>query len=163
MFIANVIGYETEGVDLIVSCSTLAGATFQSRVCRGASVQDLAQAMHESHSETKFGFGFKFGINGFKKRVAVIGPKGTSLNLEMPLPEALDHEPIAPVECEEGDFYSLSVLRGDAWRELGLQAATRWQYLRESEFQKVFGLSKATFEQMPSWKQIPLKKRHGLF
>merc|ERR1739848_270108 len=62
-------------------------------------------------------------------RFAIIGANGTRLDWEKPLPEALDYEGDDPAKDEEGDFHPLSVLTSDAWRELGLQGATRWQYL----------------------------------
>lgn len=36
-------------------------------------------------------------------------------------------------------------------------------YLSDQDFADVFGISRGEFSAMPGWKQITLKKRHGLF
>lgn len=182
LIFANVSEYRKEGIDLIVSWTTLSGASFDTCIRRGASVQDLAHAMRQ---ETRFanidaqasierldpGYAAVGRVNAPSKappvRVAVIGPKGTRLDDKQPLPEALDYEADASAEVEsekeDGQFYPLEVLTGSAWRELGLDGATRWQFLREVEFNELFGMSKASFRELPSWKQKPLKQKHGLF
>lgn len=176
--VANVLEYTTEGADLVVSWSTLAGDVFESRVRRGCLVRELAHAVHAA----RFGYtNRRVEVDGFDRsfkalldtrtpskalepaQVAIIGPRGTNLDWDHQLPQALDYEADKPTEDEDGEFYPLHVLIGDAWRELGLEAATRWRCLREHEFVKLFGMSKASFEQLPSWKQLPLKKSSGLF
>merc|ERR1712187_621256 len=124
----------------------MAGAMFESRVHRGDRVEDLIRSVYDDKLGLSKGLNILCGgtVNYDKgPRLVLIGPKGTRLDAEMPLPEALDHEPSVPAEEEEGDFYPLSVLAGDAWRDLGLEGATRWRCLRENEFQKLFGMSKA--------------------
>ena len=37
------------------------------------------------------------------------------------------------------------------------------QSLSEEEFVAVFGMDKASFQKLPSWKRTNLKKEHGLF
>ena len=36
-------------------------------------------------------------------------------------------------------------------------------YLTDSEFVKVFNVSKEAFSKFPKWRQTTLKKQHGLF
>lgn len=100
---------------------------------------------------------------GNKIVVKLIGPEGTILDPSAVLLDALDYETDKGDQDGDGPYYPLSVLTGNAWRAMGLDGLTRWKYLREKEFKDIFGMSKATFEQLPSWKQLPLRRKHNLF
>ncbi|CAE8630761.1 unnamed protein product [Polarella glacialis] len=97
--------------------------------------------------------------------VTLIRPQGSILEASRRLPEALEYETDSGgcSDDADGEFYPLAVLTGGAWKHLGLQGATRWKHVREQEFLQLFGMSKASFDRLPSWKQLRFKKKHGLF
>ena len=45
----------------------------------------------------------------------------------------------------------------------GNDAASKEMALSDADFQSTFGMSKADFKAKPKWKQVALKKKHGLF
>lgn len=47
--------------------------------------------------------------------------------------------------------------------EDGIDPTVREQYLTEEEFDKVFGMSRDKFNNMPKWRQVDAKKRVKLF
>lgn len=44
-----------------------------------------------------------------------------------------------------------------------VQPDRREAHLSAAEFEQVFGMSYAAYLDQPAWKQLQLKKRHGLF
>ena len=45
----------------------------------------------------------------------------------------------------------------------GVDASERQNYLSAAEFQSVFGMDKAAFDQLPGWKRMAAKKNAHLF
>jgi len=175
-YVITISGWTQMGVDIVVHMCTIGGESFNMTVPRGTSVDKLSLGIWEDRlcqkSEIKLlgqshlksqhlGYRVQGSLDG-KTDVKLVGPAGTILDGTRRLPDAIDFESIDP-DKEDGEFFDLAVLRGTAWKELGLDAATRWQYLRERDFVEIFGMSKDAFGKLPSWKQIPLKKKHGFF
>jgi len=166
-YVVSILSYTKEGLDLVLCMSTLSGDCFQMRVGSDSTVAQLMETIRlqkqdqSSHLERVARSLSRNQIN-----VKVIGPAGTSLDASRTFPAAIDYETDGTADdAEELDhkLYPLSVLAGDAWRETGIDGATRWKHLAEKDFMGLFGMNKASFEKLPSWKQIPLKKKHGLF
>mmetsp|Transcript_114438 Transcript_114438/g.180190 ORF Transcript_114438/g.180190 Transcript_114438/m.180190 type:complete len:293 (+) Transcript_114438:55-933(+) len=156
VYVVCVNRYSQIGVDISLSLSTLV-EEFSIKVSREATVAHVAQLVREERLRKHP------AAPGKTVDVKLVGPGGTVLPLAQLIKHALDIEGADLLADEEGVFYPLSVLTGTKWRELGLSASTRWKHLHESEFAKLFGMSKATFEKLPDWKQIPMKRKHGLF
>jgi hypothetical protein len=156
IYVVAVNSYKQVGVDLDLSLSSL-GEEFRMLVSREATVADVAFLVQQERLRKRP------AGPGKTIDVKLIGPAGTVLPHSHLIKTALDVEGEVFVDDEDSDFYPLSVLTGERWRELGLHAPTRWEYLRESEFSKLFGMSKSAFKKLPDWKQIPLKKKYGLF
>lgn len=79
--------------------------------------------------------------------------------------QAVEAAPAAPVPTEvpQGCF-SLEDLRDpNVWKDQGVDANKREQYLSDAAFAAVFGMSKADFAKLPKWKQDKAKKEHKLF
>jgi len=79
--------------------------------------------------------------------------------------EAQEAAPAKPVPTEVPvGCLSLEDLRDiNVWKEKGVDATTREQYLSDEAFAAVFGMSKADFAKLPKWKQDKVKKEHKLF
>jgi hypothetical protein len=154
MYVISINGYRTEGVDIVLSMSSL-GASFQMRIRKGTTVAEVKKMIELEKQPAAIGLAVE---------VKLIGISGTLLAPSKTFPAVLDLEAQElPPDDEKGTFFPLSVLTGDAWREMGLEGVTRWKYLREAEFAEIFGMSKTEFEKLPSWKQVPLRRKHGLF
>jgi len=79
--------------------------------------------------------------------------------------EAAEAAPAAPVPTHvpQGCF-SLEELRdANVWKDRGMDADRREQYLSDEAFEAVFGCTKAEFEKLPKWKRDQQKKLHKLF
>ena len=60
-------------------------------------------------------------------------------------------------------FHNYEELRGAGSRPQYVDPKQKEVYLRDDEFEKVFGMSKAEFHMMPKWKQHGAKKKVDLF
>lgn len=146
------------GLDLILSMSSLGGDCFEIRVARDKTVADVIALLRQECASRWP------APPGKLVEVKLVGPAGTLLHFSKTIADALEYETeAAAVDDELGTFYPLAVLIGQQWKELGLDGPTRWKHLREKDFMNLFSMSKATFEKLPSWKQIPLRRKHGLF
>lgn len=153
-YVVAITAYKKHGLEIELSCLTMSGSCFEVRVQRGTSVSQLAAHIQD--------------LKSLNVLVKIIGPAGTLLEPSKVLPLGLDHETdVVGEDDADGKFYPLSVLTGSTdqamWKKIGLEGPTRWRHLREKEFADLFGMSKASFETLPTWKQIPLKKKHDLF
>lgn len=73
-----------------------------------------------------------------------------------PLPE---HSPDLPEGC-----FSLEELQNPAvWKDRGIEASRREEYLTDAAFLGLFGMTKEDFAKMPKWKRDGRKREHGLF
>lgn len=171
VYVAQVTKYKREGVELVLSLTPVTdtgrGETFRQRVEVGANVAKVMDFVRDhrvrevDHTER-----LMRGLSNNVIEVRLLGPSGTTLHPERFLPEALDYETdVADDSAQASESYPLEMLTGGqgAWKEMGFDAATRWKYVENPLFLKLFGMSKASFEKLPSWKQIPLKKKHDLF
>lgn len=155
VYAVTLAGYKKEGLRLTLTLQTL-GSTFTLPVFMGTTIGELARTIPEERQLRH--------PPGSTVVVKIIGPKGTVLAPSRTLPEAFDYEIDGEAEEDESDeFYELSVLTGQAWKDMGLNGPTRWKHLREKEFMNMFGMSKASFEKLPSWTQATLKRKHSLF
>jgi len=157
VYVVFVSAYKRVGLDLLLSLSSI-GESFEMTVDRETVVAHVQFLVQHGRLEKK-----SAGL-GKTVEVKLVGPAGTLLSPQKRIGSALDYED-DKVECDEENavFLPLSVLTGEAWRSLGLPGQTRWTLLRENEFGELFGMSKDAFGRLPDWKQIPLKKKHGLF
>ena len=73
--------------------------------------------------------------------------------------------PVAPVPTfVPKGCYGLEDLRDvKVWKDAGIDADTREQYLSDEAFALVFGCSKDEFAKLPKWKRDAQKKSHKLF
>jgi len=80
-------------------------------------------------------------------------------------PQEQEAAPAAPVPTfVPKGCYSLEDLRDvNVWKDAGIDADTREQYLSDEAFAAVFGCSKDEFAKMPKWKRDAQKKSHKLF
>lgn len=154
--VITVQGCRGTGPELEVSLSTLGGASFGVTCCRGARVSDIAAQVHALRCSPDS-----------PAVVKLVCPRGSVLELSGRLPEVLGCEGEAAGGMGDMLYYPLATLQGcrdtAPWRELGLSPSTRWKHLPEDDFAKLFCMSKASFEQLPNWKQNSLKKKHDLF
>lgn len=166
VYVVQVMGYKKEGVELVLSMSNpISGETFSARVEVGTLVAEVMKVIqnmrfHEvAHVERLIQ-----GVSGSYVNVKLLGPAGTLLDPAKFLPEALDYETdVVTDDVQQGEYYPLEMLVGQAWKNMGLDGPTRWKHVEDTLFMQLFGMSKASFEQLPTWKQIPLKRKHGLF
>jgi len=154
MYVCGVNSYKREGLNLVLSLSSL-GESFEIRVHRNASV---------AHVAGMIGVTLRPVVPGKTPKVQLVGPAGTLLPCRKTIGDALDYESekVQP-DNENCVFYPLSVVTGEEWKQMELCGSTRWMHLRGDEFRDIFGMSKDTFDKLPSWKQIHLKRKHGLF
>jgi len=157
VYVVTVSGYKRAGLDLILSLSSL-GEDFQMMVKRETSVAQVTYLVQQDRLQKRP------AGPGKTIEVKLVGPAGTLLPREKLITHALDYEADEVLSDDEnGTFYPLSVLTGERWKDMGLSGPTRWKHLHEKDFRNLFGMSKDAFEQLPDWKQIPLKKKHSLF
>jgi len=156
MYVVVVNRYKQVGVDLELFLSSL-GEQFSLVVNREATVAHVAYVVQQERLRRRP------EPPGKKIKVKLVSPAGAVFLGSQLIKNALDVDGQVLVDDEDGVFYPLSVLTGQEWRQLGLHAPTRWKHLREKEFSDLFGMNKSAFEKLPDWKQIPLKKKHGLF
>jgi len=153
--VCSVNTYKRKGLDLVLSLSSPGGETLEIKVHREASVAEVAGMVKAI---------VRPAVLGKAKEVKLVGLRGTLLPCARAIGDALDYESEeVPPDDQDSVFYPLSVLTGEKWKEMRLHGPTRWKHLREDEFKDLFGMSKNTFEKLPRWNQIPLKKKHGLF
>ncbi|KAJ8600642.1 hypothetical protein CTAYLR_006931 [Chrysophaeum taylorii] len=70
----------------------------------------------------------------------------------------------ASAETEENlKVYPYAVLKTGATYPAEIDVTRREEYLSSSEFEKVLGVAKARFSQLPKWKRDGIKKAAGLF
>lgn len=157
VYVVCLNSYKRAGVSVVLSLSSLA-EQFEMTVSRELRVDELLDLIEQERLQRRP------AGPGKTIEVKLMGPAGTLLPREQVVTCALDCE-TAELESdvEHGVFYPLSVLTSSEWRDLGLVGVTRWKHLREDLFMGLFGMTKATFEKLPEWKQTPLKKKHGLF
>lgn len=157
VYVVCLNSYKRAGVSVVLSLSSLA-EQFEMTVSRELCVDELLDLITQERLQRRP------AGPGKTIEVKLMGPAGTLLPREQVVTCALDCE-TAELEpdVEHGVFYPLSVLTSSEWRDLGLVGVTRWKHLREDLFMGLFGMTKATFEKLPEWKQTPLKKKHGLF
>jgi len=139
-----------QGLNLILSLSSLEGENLQIKVNRETSIAGVAAMVQATV--------------GKSREVKLVRPNGTLLPCAWAVGDALDHE-AEEVQSDNEDtvFYPLATLKGEMWKEMGLHGPTRWKHLREDEFKDLFGMSKNSFEKLQPWTQMSLKKKHGLF
>ena len=78
-------------------------------------------------------------------------------------PEAAAAAAAADVETSGGlPVFPLTALLAKPFPE-AVDSAKREEYLSQEDFQHIFGMDKATFEKLPKWKRVSLKKKFGLF
>lgn len=160
-YTVSVCGYSKAGVEVKISFLTIGGASFDIQVPRGTSVRDVAHAIKDVKQLRGPAY-----VEGLEVEVKLIGPAGTVLQESRCFPEVIDYETDGAGEeayPEAAYLHQLEVLTGEAWKELGLDGPTRWKYVPEEDFVKLFGMSKASFDQLKPWTQNSLKKKHGLF
>eukprot|EP00929_Paragymnodinium_shiwhaense_P016093 TRINITY_DN124269_c0_g1_i1.p1 TRINITY_DN124269_c0_g1~~TRINITY_DN124269_c0_g1_i1.p1 ORF type:complete len:327 (-),score=65.34 TRINITY_DN124269_c0_g1_i1:228-1208(-) len=155
VYVVTILGYKRSGLDLTFNLRTL-GSSFTLTAPMDTTVGDFTSKIREDQQLRS--------TRGAAADVKVVGPAGTVLDPARTLPHAVDYETDGRnKENEAGEFYDLEVLTGEAWKELGLDGPTRWRYLQETEFVRVFGMSKWSFSKLAPWTQTSLKKKHGLF
>jgi len=154
IYVCGVNYYEREGLNLILSLSSL-GESFEISVHQKTSVAQVAGMIRVTLRPV---------VPGKTAEVQLVGPAGTLLPCTQAIGDALDYES-EEVQPDDEDcvFYPLSVMTGEEWRQIELCGSTRWKHLRGDEFKDLFGMSKDTFDKLPFWKQIYLKRKHGLF
>jgi len=157
VYVVTVSSYKRVGLGIVLSLQSL-GEAFEMTVDRETSV---AQVTHFVQQERLWR---RPAGPGKIVEVKLVGRAGTLLPLDSLISCALDCEgEEVEHDDENGVFYPLPVLTGEVWKGMGLLAQTRWKHVREKDFRNLFGMSKDAFERLPAWKQIPLKKKHGLF
>merc|ERR1712137_1246737 len=149
-YVCSVSIYKRQGLNLILSLSSLEGETLEMKVNREVSIADVA--------------GMVQATVGKAREVKLVRPNGTLLPSARAIGDVLDHESeeVLPNE-EDSVFYPLATLTGEMWKEMGLHGPTRWKHMREDEFKDLFGMSKNSFDKLQPWAQMSLKKKHGLF
>jgi len=146
----SVSTYKRQGLNLILSLSSLEGDALEIKVNREMSIATVV--------------GMVQAIVGKAREVKVVRPNGMLLPCAKAIGDALDNEfEELPSDDEDSVFYPLAILTGERWKEMGLDGPTRWKHLREDEFKDLFGMSKNSFEKLQPWTQMSLKKKHGLF
>ena len=75
-------------------------------------------------------------------------------------PEVPSRGASAPVVPTAGGTYTLEQLQG---KIASIDPTKKEEYLSDSDFQEVFGMSKTAFGALPKWKRNAAKKKHGLF
>lgn len=154
-YVIMVNGCTKMGTDLILSLGTL-GDCFDMRVRSGTLVRDVAIEIAEDRQ-------LRCPL-GFKVQVKLVDCAGTLLDENGSFHDPEDYETDVVEETREScEYYPLSVLTGQAWRELCLDGPTRWKYLPENEFMGLFGMNKISFAQLKPWMQASMRKKHGLF
>merc|ERR1712060_349993 len=98
------------------------------------------------------------GAPGKTLQVKIMGAAGTILSPTKLISHALEYEAAVDGDDDENiKYYPLSLLKGSQgqWRQVGLDAKSRWKHLRGAEFRQLFGMDKEAFDQLPEWKQKP--------
>merc|ERR1712083_614186 len=60
---------------------------------------------------------------------------------------------VVPERASSGTYRLEQLKDPDQWRELGVPPTEREQYLEDSVFRELFGMSKQEFEKLPKWKK----------
>lgn len=60
-------------------------------------------------------------------------------------------------------YFSFAVLKQNKWPKGAVDIAKKEDYLSPEDFQQLFGMSKAQFNALPSWKRKDKKQKVGLF